>query len=186
MTELPPLPSRMMHRPRDARGLPIPYSQFIDGDGVPDFRVLDDIKVQHCLRARLCGLCGEQMGRHIFFVGGPLCVENGLFHDVPMHKECAEFALRACAHLNRSKGKYNSTAPLPDEPGLRIAKGNMGTDDKAEYFALMHTTGYEAKRGPDGMIYIRAALPWLDVQRWRDGEPMVTADARDHGDHPAG
>jgi hypothetical protein len=171
MIELPPVPMRMAHRPRDARGLPIPYAQFIASDGTPDFRVLDDVKVRHCLRARLCGLCGGQMGRHIFFVGGPLCVENGLFHDVPMHKECAEFALRACAHLNRSKGKY-SAAPRPSEPGLRVVEGAMATDEKAEWFALMHTTGYTTMRGSDGMVYIRADLPWRDVQKWRDGAPM--------------
>lgn len=100
MIELPPIPFRMARRPRDPRGLPIPYSQFIDQDGKPDFRVLDDQRVARCLRYRLCGLCGQQLGKHIFFVGGPLCVDNGLFHDPPMHRECAEFALRACAHLN--------------------------------------------------------------------------------------
>ena len=173
--ELPPIPWRMGRRPRDARGLPIPFAQFIGADGVPDFRVLDGERVQRCLRNRLCGLCGQQMGKHVFFVGGPLCVDNGLFHDPPMHKECAEFALRACAHLNRSKGKY-SVAPRPSEPGLRVVEGAMATDQKAEWFALMHTRLFSQTHGSDGMIYIRAELPWLDVQKWRDGEPMEGHD----------
>jgi hypothetical protein len=172
---LPPLPLRMARLQRDNRGLPIPYAQFIDRDGKPDFRVLDSWKVERCLRTRRCGLCGQKITRHLFFIGGPLCVENGLFHDPAMHKECAEFALRACAHLNRSKGKY-SVAPRPSERGLHVVEGAMASDQKAEWFGLMRTSGYTASRGSDGMIYIRAALPWLDVQKWRDGEPMETAD----------
>jgi hypothetical protein len=73
------VPTRMLHRPRDARGFAIPYTQFIRADGVPDFRILDDEKTARCLRLRLCGLCGQQMGRHLFFVGGPACVDNGYF-----------------------------------------------------------------------------------------------------------
>lgn len=178
MTELPPLlingammPARMSRLPRDARGFPIPYAQFIGQDGKPDFRVLDGDKVGHCLRFRLCGLCGEQMGRHMFFIGGPLCVANGLFHDPPMHRECAEFALRACVHLASSKGRY-STAPYPSGPGLKVVEGAMISDEKVEWFALMHTTQCSQTRMPGGVIYIQAKLPWIDVQRWRDGAPM--------------
>jgi hypothetical protein len=181
MTDLPPLlisgaivPERMSRLPRDARGLPIPYAQFVGSDGTPDFRVLDAHKVEHCLVFRRCGLCGDPMGRHLHFIGGPRCVAHGIFHDPPMHKECAEFALRACAHLNRSKGKYSS-APLPSEPGVKIIVGEMESDQKAEWHALMHTTLYTISRTQEGRIYIHARLPWLDVQRWRDGAPMEDA-----------
>jgi hypothetical protein len=164
------IPARMLRRPQDARGLPIPFSQFIRADGTPDFRVLDVMKVRQCVSQRRCGMCGEIMGRHIFFIGGPLCVANGVFNDPPMHRECAVFALAACAHLNRTKGKYNTAAPLPTDAVTMVA--TLCSDEKAEHFALMHSTGYQVGRGSDGMIYIRANLPWLDVELWRDGAPM--------------
>jgi hypothetical protein len=41
-------------------------TQFVDKDAEPQFQVMDDEKTRHCLAHRLCGLCGEQMGRHIF------------------------------------------------------------------------------------------------------------------------
>jgi len=169
MIELPPLPARMQRRPRDARGFPIPFSQFIDKDGKPDFRVLDDNKVRDCLSARLCGLCGQPMGQHIYFIGGNLCVRNGIFSDPPMHRECAVFALTACIHLNRTKGKFNTAVPLPD---ATIGVATLSSDEKCEWFALMHAKKYEWARAQDRMIYIRARLPWLDVELWQDGKPM--------------
>ena len=130
-----------------------------------------------CLRHRRCGLCGVSMGRHVFFVGGPLCVENGIFLDPPMHRECAQFSLRICAHLNRTKGRYNE-APLPSETGTTFGVGAMASAEKAEWFALMHATAYTFGRGRDRMLYIRAALPWIEVERWRDGAPITdSADA---------
>jgi hypothetical protein len=63
--DLPPIPDRMRGRPRDERGYPIPYAQFLDRHGKPDFRILDDGRVVACLEARLCGLCGQPMGRHL-------------------------------------------------------------------------------------------------------------------------
>ena len=46
-------------------------------------------------------------------------------------------------------------------------------DKKAEWFGLMSATGYTHGRGQDGMIAIKATLPWLSVERWRDGELMA-------------
>jgi hypothetical protein len=165
------IPSRLARRPLDPRGFVIPYSQFIDADGKPNFRIMDDGRVRECLRRRLCSLCGEPMGRHIFFIGGPLCVANGMFHDPAMHKECAEYALQACPHLARSKGRYG---PVPDSipGGARLIVGVMGSDQKAERFAIMHTSDYSATRTADGMPLIIAKRPWLDVAYWRDGQPI--------------
>lgn len=170
MTDLPNIPARMQRRPRDARGFPIPWAQFITADGTPDFRILDAVKVETCLRWRRCGLCGEPMGRHVFFVGGPSCVTHGIFCDPPMHRECAAFSLQVCAHLNRSKGRYNF-GPLPHTPGVEFSESAVMSTVKAEWFALMHATEYTYGRAPDGMTMIRAVLPWLDVERWRDGAP---------------
>lgn len=169
------IPARMLRRPVDAHGRPIPFSQFIRDDGTPDFRILDVRRVLQCLTQRRCGLCGDLMGRHIFFVGGPLCITNGVFNDPPMHKECAQFALTVCAHLNRSKGRYNAATPLPERVAIAVAQ--LSSDQKADHFALLHTTGYRVGHGSDGMTYIRANLPWLDVELWRDGAPMQEEEA---------
>jgi len=162
------LPKRLQHRPLDHRGYVIPYAQFVDQDGKVQFQVMDDQKITHCLTHRLCGICGEQMGRHIFFVGGDKCVANGYFYDPPMHRECAEYSLQTCPHLARVKGRY---APVPavTGPGVHLAIGDM-VMDKAETFAMMHGERYTFTRVSTGMLLIQAQLPWREVVWFRNGE----------------
>ena len=163
-------PPRLRHRPRDRRGYVIPFAQFIKDDGTPDFAVMDHHKTLKCLRHRMCGICGEQLGRHIYFVGGPLCVTNHLFYDPPMHRECAIYCLQTCPHLARSKGRYRPLPPHAPE-GAVLTVGKMVTDVKAEYFALMHATTFKFGKSPDGMFMAKAG-PWIDVEYWKDGKAV--------------
>jgi len=164
--------NRMEGKPRDSRGLPIPYVQFLYADGTPDFRTIDEAKLARALRFRLCGLCGEGMGRHVHFVGGPKCVEFGHFYDPPMHRSCAELALRTCPHLARSKGKYADTNPRGDLGETKLVVGKVDPE-KCEWFALMHTTAYSYRHEKNGMMIIRAKLPWLNIERWQDGAKIT-------------
>lgn len=168
--QLSAIPPRLRHRPRDARDYVIPFAQFIKADGSPDFTTMDHHKVSKCLRFRVCGICGEQMGRHIYFVGGPLCVVNRLFYDPPMHRECAIYCLKTCPHLARSKGRYRAL-PTQSPEGVTVNVGKMVTDVKAEYFALMHATKFDFGKTADGMLMAKAA-PWVDVEYWKDGKPV--------------
>lgn len=169
MTPQPDVPPRLARRLRDLRGMIVPYAQFIDANGNADFRVLDDRRVSYCLEHRRCAMCGEPLGRHLHFVGGPLCAVNGLFYDPPTHKECAEYALQACPHLARLKGRF---ARIPDSiPGAaHIVIGALASDEKQDIFALMHTTDFTFGRDHAGMMLIKAKLPWLDVAWWREGK----------------
>jgi hypothetical protein len=164
------IPFRLSRRPRDARGFVIPFTQFIKPDGTADFRVMDDDHTRKAVRRRLCSLCGDQMRGDVWFVGGPKCVDNGYFYDPPMHRECALYALQTCPHLARTKGKY---APVPDriEGAALMIVGEMDTK-KAEWFGLMRSTGYTHGRSQTGMLTIKANLPWVSLERWRDGRPI--------------
>lgn len=163
------IPPRLVHRPCDPRGYVIPYAQFVDDDGAPNFAVLDHYKTRECLRRRLCGLCGQQMGRHVHFIGGPLCVANHHFYDPPMHRDCAVYALQACPHLARSKGHYR---PVPAIDGAVLVAGAMELEH-APYFALMHTTSFDYGRTPAGMVVAKAGA-WIDVEYWKDGRSVGT------------
>jgi hypothetical protein len=161
------IPFRLSRRPLDARGFVIPFTQFIKPDGTPDFRVMDDDRTSKALRRRLCSLCGEPMRKDVWFIGGPKCVAYGYFYDPPMHRECALYALQTCPHLARAKGKY---APVPDriEGAALVIQGEMD-DQKAEWFGLMRSTGYTSSRTDTGMLLIKAHMPWLSVEHWREG-----------------
>ena len=162
------IPFRLARRPRDARGYVIPFAQFIKPDGTPDFRVMDEALTSKAVRRRLCGLCGNPMRKEVWFVGGPKCVENGYFYDPAMHRDCALYALQTCPHLARSKGRY---APVPDRiAGAAVMIQGAMDDKKAEWFGLMQSTGYTHSRTDTGMIVIKGNMPWLSVERWRDGK----------------
>ena len=51
--------------------------------------------VTQCALSRICGVCGETLGRPIAFLGSPEEEGRNAFHLPPMHPECAEELLRA-------------------------------------------------------------------------------------------
>lgn len=162
------IPTRLARRPRDGRGFPIPYAQYVDETGQPDFRVLDGARTAECLSGRRCGLCGESLGAHIFFIGGPGSAASGLFYDPPMHRECALFAITTCPHLARAKGRY-----AKEPAGDGFVSRDIDTDKKAEVFALLHTKAYGlAPERTTGGLVIKARLPWLDIRWWKDGQQV--------------
>lgn len=170
MTDDVVIPPRLTGRARDRRGFVVPYSQFIDNNGVPNFRIMDDTKVRKCLVHRWCSMCGQPMGRHLYFIGGPACEKNGYFYDPAMHEECAKYAMQACPHLARSKGRYGDVPDAEDIAGAgTILVGSMDTN-KVDTFSLMHATHYSYQRTNEGMWLVKAMLPWIDVSHWRDGE----------------
>jgi hypothetical protein len=46
--------------------------------------------VTRCALSRICGVCGESLGRPIAFVGTQEEVDRNAFHAPPMHTACAE------------------------------------------------------------------------------------------------
>jgi hypothetical protein len=110
---LPPLPEHMQSLPVDARGYPVPY--FVAWiDGKPDFRVIAPGRIGECHNRKLCWLCGQPVGRYLAFVIGPMCAINRVSSEPPSHRDCAEFAVRACPFLVLPKSKRRD-ANLPDE-----------------------------------------------------------------------
>lgn len=95
------IPGRMARLKLDARGYPVPWSVFVDNDGLPHFAInVEEIR-QRCLTDDLCGICGGRLFRGRWFVGGALSAfhEDGAFIDPPMHSECAHYALQVCPYL---------------------------------------------------------------------------------------
>lgn len=92
------MPPRIARLPVDDRGYPVPrFVTWIDGK--PDFRLADTAWVRRAIVERRCFLCGEPLGRFLAFVIGPMCAVNRISSEPPCHKECAEYAVRACPFL---------------------------------------------------------------------------------------
>ena len=95
-----PMPASVRALPIDARGYPVPF--FVAYvDGVPDHRVADPRKRMRCINEALCWICGRRLGSYLAFVIGPMCAVNRISADAPMHRDCAEYSIRACPFLGR-------------------------------------------------------------------------------------
>lgn len=100
------LPRRIKSLPQDHRGFPVPW--FVAwADGQPDFRCVAAGKIEQAVRANLCWVCGEPLGRYMTFVTGPLCAVNGTAAEPPAHHECGTFSARTCPFLIRPRMRRN-------------------------------------------------------------------------------
>ena len=72
----------------------VPYIVLIK-DGIPQFKINDDRKVEFCIQKDLCSICGEQLGTDKWMIGGPKSAfhEFGCYIDIPVHKECGIYSL---------------------------------------------------------------------------------------------
>ena len=111
----PPIPNRMKRLPLDHRGFVVPWFVHWNADHAPDFRVIGKGKMHHAIRANLCWLCGQVLGRHKAFVIGPMCAINRVSGEPPCHLDCATFAVQACPFLTRPRMRRNEKTELPED-----------------------------------------------------------------------
>lgn len=159
------IPDRVARLAKDARGYPIPYSVWFNELGLPDFRVVDPQKWARAARGRCCGVCGEPLGVRIAFVGGPRSIENRLFTDLPMHRDCAVFAMQVCPFIAAPKFSYARTGP----EGTKISD-NI-TVARPERFGLGITKGFDLAR-LNGEIVLQARA-FETVEWWSHGSPVA-------------
>lgn len=87
----------------------IPYFAIIK-DGIPDFRVVDEVKRHAAVYDRLCWICGNPMPQGLIaFIGGERSVQNRSFIDPASHVECAMYAAKVCPYLNGERRQYAKT-----------------------------------------------------------------------------
>ena len=108
------IPDRMKDRPV-FKGMAVPWTATMNGD-TPDFKRLDQGKVERAFRNGLCGLCGHVLDREVAFVGGPVSAAQRRYVDPPTHEDCAVYAAQTCPHLAASKD-YALATDLRHTPG---------------------------------------------------------------------
>lgn len=161
-------PARIARLARDARGYPIPHAVMYRADGTPDFRTIDPEKWMHAARLRCCGICGDVLGARIAFVGGPKSIENRLFTDLPMHRDCATYALRVCPFLAAPTFSYRRSAPEGT-----VVNAHVSTD-RPDRFGLGICRDFRLGRLPSNDIVIQAAA-FEHVEWWLHGQQAVPA-----------
>lgn len=181
MTKSIQIPPRLNMRPKDRRGYPIPYIVFTDADGRPHFTINDATAVNKAIMQKRCGLCGTKLERDAWLVGGfgAAFHRNGAFLDPPMHRACAEYALRVCPFLAVSYSKRidAKTLDLDKAEGRVIVKEDVVAHDQPEVFVLAHTASYSTFDPQPGIIYIIPKRPWKEVTFWVSGWRIDAAEA---------
>ena len=162
---MPPLPPRFLKLPVDPRGYPVPKFVWKKPDGGYDFRAVEPGWPTQCMNRKLCWLCGEPLGRFMCFVIGPMCSINRNTAEPPCHRECAEFAVKACPFM-RYPNRKRDEVDLPEghAPGGEEAmiKRNPGVT------CLWITKSYRPYRAPSGDVLIEIGDP-VEVTWWAHG-----------------
>lgn len=203
MVDLPEMPHRIARLPKDERGYPVPwFVGFFDkggqpcppGEGEPDFRIIAPNRIWDAVTHNKCWVCGIALGVHRVYVIGPMCVINRVTSEPPCHRDCAEFAARACPFLTRPRQKRDHKG-LPEDAqaaaGIAIERNPGAT-------ALYETKKAKAFRpdGPNGSgILFRLGDPeridwWARgrtatraevVESIESGLPLLMAEAQKQG-----
>jgi hypothetical protein len=143
-----PMPDRFKKLPVNERGFPVPwFVSFIGGKW--DFVNLDPRHILEAYRRDICFLCGEKLGRFKCFTIGPMCSINRVSSEPPAHRECAEYAVRACPFLARPNAQRNTKAHLgssEDIPGLAVEHNPGAT-------LIWITKSYQPFRVDNGVLF---------------------------------
>jgi len=107
------MPDRIKRLPVDKRGFPVPAFVALN-NGEPDHRIINSDRMLPSIRQKLCWICGQPMGRYFVSVIGCMCSVNRIISEPPSHRDCAEFAVRACPFLSRPRA-HRREAGLPEE-----------------------------------------------------------------------
>lgn len=155
------IPKRMQ-RLKIFNGLPVPYTTFWK-NGVPDFKVTDHKAWVMCLLQCRCGICGDFIKGDLWFIGGPLAIENGIFYDPPMHEECSRYAFSVCPFIVGRKDYAKLSTALP--ANMKIDE-NQPTQ-RPDKMGLLRTRTYSTAT-VHGNAYFRAIDPisveWLEAK----------------------
>lgn len=145
--DLPPIPERMKKLPVE-RGFPVPwFVVFVDGHY--DFRVVDARKVPLAVNKHLCWICGERLGTALVFAIGPMCAVNRISSEPPSHRECAEFAAKACPFLIQ-KQSHRRKDNLPE--GTTAAAG-ISIERQPGVVLLYITKTYKPVKAGGGVLF---------------------------------
>lgn len=185
-----PIPRTMEHLPRDKRGYPIPAGIWFDENNEPHFTINDEEKRQKVLVEERCGICHKKLFRGKWFVGGPLsCYSvNGRYIDPPMHRECAEYALKVCPYLAapRYAGRIDIRKVPKTQTGQIFSDPTM-IPDRPDIFVLAGFPRYKLHKGIlertttgrpiVGWQYIEPKGELIDIAFYRHGQLVPPEEA---------
>jgi hypothetical protein len=175
-----PIPDKMKDLPVDDRGYPIPWTVLRGpSDGKPHFAInVEELRLKS-IRERLCPICGVRLYRGFWFVGGPGSAlhPHGAYIDPPLHKECAEYALKVCPYLAapRYSGRVDDrTLKAADRARIPILIDRTMYPERPPLFVCGMTIGMTVTES----LYLVPKRPWRVLEYWRGGEMLDPIEGR--------
>jgi hypothetical protein len=138
----------MRNLPADPEfGVPVPFACTRDfhAGGGGTVRRVEVKRVWQCALSRICGICGETLGRPIAFLGTEQEVGRNGFHFPPMHVECAQTAQTLYADLPTDalgigeRETFDAPGSEPHEPWVLVTTSG---------FEFVRPTTEQADRRP--------------------------------------
>jgi hypothetical protein len=170
---MPPIPDRMKKFPLWKGLYPIFYTVMME-NGKPNFRVVSRARQIECANQNKCHMCGERMKPPYYFIGGPGSISSRHFSDGPMHKECAEYAAKACPFLSNPHARYSIQPVAKEHTNFEYVINHAidaGTIRPAE-MAVAWTDSYRANltgQYPDFHAGTWIGIDWEIIPPRKDG-----------------
>lgn len=166
------IPQIMAHLEKDSRGYPIPYTIYRDIDNKPHFTINDELKRRVCIKKDLCSICGNNLFRGRWFVGGPRSAfdPHGCYIDTPLHTQCMEYAMKVCPYLAAPKYTKRIDDSTLDKSKIeknRIFIDNTQDDNRPDFFVAVLTRGQRIINNGE---YLRPIKPYISVKYWKNGK----------------
>lgn len=176
------IPERIAKLPTDKRGYPIPWNVLRGHDGTPFFTINDDRKHFCAVAQGLCPLCGEKLGKWKWFVGGPRSAFDiaGAYIDLPMHHECATFALATCPYLAMPRYlKATDAIPHPENlpPEARVLVDETVNPERPTLFVAVASAVVLVKSNYPMLPHVRPQRPAMAYEFWRHGKKLTDFEA---------
>jgi hypothetical protein len=152
-----PVPERLQGRPQ-YHGLPIPYIALIKENGEPDFRVTDEVKRREVMMIGLCQLCGQELGKYFFFMGGPISAENNLYFEPAAHLECVLYAMQVCPFIIGKLEHAEVEKIQADNPEVMVKVDDSYTTIKQSDWVIKKARQFSFVSTPGGTILIRPQM----------------------------
>ena len=142
-----------------------------DDDGNWDFRFVHPQMPRKCAREKRCWLCGEPLGQYLAYCIGPMCSINRVSSEPASHRDCAEYAIKACPFLSRPNMKRNDADLTEEQKGLQIKQApGIAIAHNPGVTLLWITKSYEYSQG---LFFIGDPL---EVYWYKEGRPATRGE----------
>lgn len=120
------------------------------------------------MRFKTCWLCGGPLGANATFVIGPMCAINRVSAEPPSHRDCAEYAAKACPFLTNPAMRRRERN-MPD--GTVLPDGDMITRNPGVALTWTSRTWRMMPGHRLFQVGEPTALAW-----WAHGRPATRAE----------